>query len=67
MRSAKWHRYNRDGKNLSVENRTNKESSIYSQISRLENLKELQLNANHDKIPFLTVLLLFENCKTHCW
>jgi hypothetical protein len=33
----------------------------------LENPEELQLHHNHEKFLFLTVLLLFEQCKIHYW
>jgi hypothetical protein len=36
-----------------------KEKNEYSQISRLENPEELQLHHNHERLMFLTVLLLF--------
>jgi hypothetical protein len=39
----------------------------YSQISRLENSEELQLYHNYEKKLFLTVLLLFAQCKMHYW
>jgi hypothetical protein len=38
-----------------------------SQTSRLENPEELQLHHNHEKFLFLTVLLLFAQCKMHYW
>jgi hypothetical protein len=38
-----------------------------SQASRLETPEELQLHQNHEKILFLTVLLLFAQCKKHYW
>jgi hypothetical protein len=37
------------------------------QPSRLENPEELQLHHNHEKILFLTVLLLFAQFKMHYW
>jgi hypothetical protein len=40
-----------------------KEKNTYSQTSRLENPKELQLHQNHEKFLFLAVLLLFAQCK----
>jgi hypothetical protein len=43
------------------------EKNTYSQTSRLENPEELQLHHNHEKILFLTVLLLFAQCKMYCW
>jgi hypothetical protein len=39
----------------------------YSQASRLETPEELQLHHNHEKFLFLTVLLLFAQCKMHYW
>jgi hypothetical protein len=44
-----------------------KEKNTYSQTSRLETPGELQLHQNHEKILFLTVLLLFAQCKMHYW
>jgi hypothetical protein len=44
-----------------------KERDLYSQTTRLENPEELQLHHNHEKFPFLTVLLLFEQCKVRYW
>jgi hypothetical protein len=41
--------------------------NTYSQTSRLENPEELQLHHNHEKFLFLTVLLLFAQCKMHYW
>jgi hypothetical protein len=37
----------------------------YSQTSRLENPEELQLHHNHEKFMFLTMLLLFAQCKMY--
>jgi hypothetical protein len=34
---------------------------------QLENPEELQLHQNHEKFLFLTVLLLFAQCKMHYW
>jgi hypothetical protein len=44
-----------------------KRKNTYSQTSRLENPEELELHHNHGKILFLTVLLLFAQCKMHYW
>jgi hypothetical protein len=44
-----------------------REKYTYSQTSRLENPEELQLHHNHEKILFLTVLLLFAQCKMNYW
>jgi hypothetical protein len=41
--------------------------NTYSQTSRLETPEELQLHHNHEKFLFLTVLLLFAQCKMHNW
>jgi hypothetical protein len=42
--------------------------NIYSQTSRLENPEERQQHQNHEKfLLFLTVLLLFAQCKKHYW
>jgi hypothetical protein len=38
-----------------------------SQTSRLDNQFELQLHYNHEKFLFLTLLLLFAQCKMHYW
>jgi hypothetical protein len=43
--------------------RTKREKNTYSQTSQLENPEELQLHHNHEKFLFLTVLLLFAQCK----
>jgi hypothetical protein len=40
-----------------------REKNAYSQASRLETPEELQLHYNHEKFMFLTVLLLFAQCK----
>jgi hypothetical protein len=40
---------------------------IYSHTSRLENPEELQLNHNHEKLLFSTVLLLFAQFKINNW
>jgi hypothetical protein len=42
-----------------------REKKIYSQTSQLENPEELQLHQNQENILFLTVLLLFAQCKMH--
>jgi hypothetical protein len=44
-----------------------REKNAYSQTSRLETPEELQLHHNHEKFLFLTVLLLFAQCKMHYW
>jgi hypothetical protein len=44
-----------------------REKKKYSETSRLENPEELQLRQNHEKFLFLTVLLLFEQCKMRYW
>jgi hypothetical protein len=41
--------------------------NTYSQTSRLEKPEELQLHYNHEKILFLTVLLLLAKLKMHYW
>jgi hypothetical protein len=48
-------------------NRKKEKKNTYSQTSRLENPKELQLHHNHKKFLFLTVLSLFAQCKMHYW
>jgi hypothetical protein len=49
---------------VEVMNRTS-ENNTFSQTSRLENPEELQLQHNHEKLLFLTVLLPFAQCKMH--
>jgi hypothetical protein len=44
-----------------------REKNAYSQTSRLENPEDLQLRHNHKKFLFLTVLLVFAQCKKHYW
>jgi hypothetical protein len=44
-----------------------REEKKYSQTSRLETPEELQLHHNHEKFLFLTVLLLFAQCKMKYW
>jgi hypothetical protein len=44
-----------------------KRGRTYSQTSRLENPEELQQQHNHEKFLFLTVLLLFAQCKMDYW
>jgi hypothetical protein len=44
-----------------------REKSTYSQTSELETPEGLQLHHNHEKFLFLTVLLLFAQCKMHYW
>jgi hypothetical protein len=47
--------------------RERERKNTYSQTSRLETPEELQLHQNHEKFLFLTVLLLFAQCKMHYW
>jgi hypothetical protein len=47
--------------------REREKKNTYSQTSRIENPEELQLHHNHEKILFLTVLLLFAQCKMQYW
>jgi hypothetical protein len=42
-------------------------TKTYSQTNRLETPKELQLRHKHEKFQFLTVLLLFAQCKMNYW
>jgi hypothetical protein len=49
-------------KYISVKSSPHKKKT-YSQTSRLDNPEELQLHQNQKKIPFLTVLSLFAQCK----
>jgi hypothetical protein len=49
------------------EQKREKETNAFSQTSWLENPEELQLHHNHEKFLFLTVLLLFAQCKMHYW
>jgi hypothetical protein len=44
-----------------------KERKKIIQTSRLESPEELQLHHNHEKSLFLTVLLLFEQCRINYW
>jgi hypothetical protein len=44
-----------------------REKNTYSQTSRLETPEELQLHQHHEKFLFVTVLLLFAQCKMHYW
>jgi hypothetical protein len=48
-------------------NKKRENKNTYSQTSRLENPEELQLHHNHEKFLFLTVLLLFAQCKKRYW
>jgi hypothetical protein len=50
---------------MSKQNEQKERKYTYSQTSRLENPEGLQLHHNHEKILFLTVLLLFAQCKMH--
>jgi hypothetical protein len=43
------------------------EKNTFSQTSRLETPEELLLHHNHEKFLFLTVLLLFAQCKMYYW
>jgi hypothetical protein len=52
---------------MSKQNEQKERKNTYSQISRLETPEELQLHQNREKILFLTVLLLFAQCKMHYW
>jgi hypothetical protein len=53
--------------NLHALDEERERKNTYSQTSRLETLEELQLHHNHEKFLFLTVLLLFAQCKMHYW
>jgi hypothetical protein len=44
-----------------------RQKNTYWQTSRLEIPEELQLHHNHEKILFLTLLLLFAECKVNYW
>jgi hypothetical protein len=44
-----------------------REKRAYSQTSRLENPEEFQLHQKHEEFLFLTLLLLFEQCKMNFW
>jgi hypothetical protein len=52
---------------MSKQNEQKEREKTYSQTSRLENPEELQLQHNHEKFLFLTVLLLFAQFKMHYW
>jgi hypothetical protein len=59
--NASWfHRLNENRK------REKKKNYMLSD-QRLENPEELQLHHNHEKFLFLTVLLLFAQCKMNYW
>jgi ribosomal protein L44E len=47
--------------------RTKREKNTYSEISRLEKKGEASATQQHRKIPDLTVLSPFEQCKTNFW
>jgi hypothetical protein len=47
--------------------RTTKDIYKHSQISRLEKPKGRQLHHNHKKVLFMTLMLLFEQCKERSW
>jgi hypothetical protein len=49
------------------EQKERERENTHSQISRLEIPEELQLHHNHEKLLFLTVLLLFAQRKMHYW
>jgi hypothetical protein len=44
-----------------------KEREKYIQSDLLKNPEELQLHHNYEKFLFLTVLLLFAQCRMHYW
>jgi hypothetical protein len=44
-----------------------REKNACSRTSRLETPEELQLHHNHEKLLFLTVLLLFAQCRMNYW
>jgi hypothetical protein len=44
-----------------------REKNAYSQTSQFETPEELQLHHNDEKIPVLTVLSLFAQCKMNYW
>jgi hypothetical protein len=63
------HEYKNFTENPDKQTKMNKkrEEKKYSHTSRLENLEELQLHHYHEKFLFLTVLLLFAQCKLNYW
>jgi hypothetical protein len=48
---------------MSKQNEHKERENTYSQTSRLGTPEELQLHHNHEKVLFLTVLLLFAQCE----
>jgi hypothetical protein len=52
---------------MSGQDEQRERENTYSQTSRLENLEKPQLHQNHEKILFLTALLLFAQCTVHYW
>jgi hypothetical protein len=52
---------------MSKQNEQKEVKNTYSLTSRLENPEELQLHHHHEKILFLTVLLLFAQFKMNYW
>jgi hypothetical protein len=50
---------------MSKQNEQKERNKYMQSTSRLENPKELQLHHNHEELLFLTVLLLFAQCKMH--
>jgi hypothetical protein len=48
---------------MSKQNYKKREKDTYNQTSWLENPEKLQLHHNHEKFLFLTMLLLFAQCK----
>jgi hypothetical protein len=44
-----------------------RKKNTHIQTSQLENPEELHLHHNREEFLFLTVLLLFAQCKMHYW
>jgi hypothetical protein len=52
---------------MSKQNKQKEKKNTYSQTSRPKKAEELQLHHNHEKLLFLTVMLLFAQCKMRYW
>jgi hypothetical protein len=52
---------------MSKQKEEKERKNTYRRTSQLENPEERQLHHNHEKIQFLTLLLLFAQCKMNHW
>jgi hypothetical protein len=52
---------------MSKESEQKEKEKKKHKVRPAENPEELQLHHNHEKILFLTVLLLFAQCKMNYW